>query len=470
MPAPMPAYLPAYLSDNDASIPAAPFIRGKFVRCAWSGFKQQKVKQTDMMSFGIIQKFFTFSEAIPNFQSFLQKKCKEFMGEDEGSLNIKLFICLITVLYIVIGGGAAGRAESRQIVGEDDFGRKIVLEKPPERIILLSGSSIDLIYELGAGDRLVGVVDTIGTSYPETCRLYPSVLEKERVGRFNAPNIEKIVSLAPDLIIPFASSETPGKYTTVFERRDMPYAAFVSVENVAFGIEQIKRMASVLGREKEGQALALKIRNEVDTLSKKILSRIKDTPLVYYWWGVRNGTYGAKAAITELIELAGGVNLAGQFDTQYMELSPEYVIASDPDVIVISYWREDQREERMAALKKRPGFSGVKAVKENRVYTIEGHYFHTIIRFAEAIQTLAEFIHPGVLGDSDPTGVPGGADSPGAVDISEDDLSEDDLPEDDLPEDDLPGHELLGHDLSGHNVSKHSSRLQVSDHSGDLRP
>ncbi|SMC95461.1 iron complex transport system substrate-binding protein [Desulfocicer vacuolatum DSM 3385] len=315
-------------------------------------------------------------------------------------LNSKILLFLMMGFFVMARGDTGCCAGNRQIVGEDDFGRKIVLEKPPERIVLLSGTPVDLIYELGAGHMLVGVVDTIATSYPETCRRYPSILEKEGVGRFSAPNIEKIVSLAPDLIIPFASSESPGKYTTVFERRGLAYAAFVSVENVAFGIEQIKRMGSVLGKEKEGKALAHKIRTEVDTLSKKISSRIKDRPLVYYWWGTRNGTYGARTAINELIELAGGVNLAGQFDAQHMELSPEYVIARDPDVIVISYWKESQRDERVAALRKKPGFSGVKAVKNNRVHTIEGHSFHTTIRFAEVIQTLAEFIHPGVLGDS----------------------------------------------------------------------
>ena len=357
----------------------------------------------------------------------------------------------MVMVLCVMAGGHTGRCsenhspENHPIEGVDDFGRKIVLEKPPERIVLLSGSPIDLIYELGAGDRLLGVVDSINTSYPETCRRYPSVLEKERVGKFSAPNIEKIVSLAPDLILPFASSETPGKYTTVFEKRGMPYAAFVSVENVSFGIEQIKRMASVLGTEREGEALARKIRNEVNALSRKIASRIKDKPLVYYWWGTRNGTYGAKSAINELIELAGGINLAGEFDTQYMELSPEYVIASDPDVIVISYWREEQRDERMAALKKRPGFSGVKAVKNNRVYTIEGHSFHTTVRFAEVIRTLAQFIHPGVLDRADASEVSGYGDhfeTPSYADHSE----AVHIPEHGMPE-------------------QHPPTLQVSDHS-----
>jgi len=299
--------------------------------------------------------------------------------------------------FFLAGFSSGSFAGTRQIVGEDDFGRTIVLAKPPDRIILLSGSPIDVIYELGAGDALVGVVDSIAASYPETCRRYPSVLEKERVGRFSDPNIEKIISLDPDLIIPFGTSDSPGKYTAVFDRRGLPYAAFVSVENTGFGIRQIMRLGKLLGREKEARILAARIRTDVDTISRQVASKIKERPLVYYWWGVGNGTYGRRTAINELIELAGGVNLAGEFDAQYMELSPEYVIARDPDVIVISYWKESQKKERMSALKNRPGFRDIKAVKNNRVYLLEGHSFHTPVRFAEVIQKLAGYIHPGIF-------------------------------------------------------------------------
>ena len=80
-----------------------------------------------------------------------------------------------------------------------------------------------------------------------------------------------------------------------------------------------------------------------------------------------------------------------------MELSPEYVISRNPDIIVISYWQEDQQEARVEEIKTRPGFSEVKAVKNNRVYTMDGYLPHTPIRFVEAIRNLAEFIHPKCL-------------------------------------------------------------------------
>lgn len=297
----------------------------------------------------------------------------------------------------VAGICRAGAGLTQPITGKDDLGRTVILKKPPQRIVLLSGSPIDTIYELGAGHLLVGVVDSIADSYPDIIKRYPSVLEKERVGRFSDPNMEKIVALDPDLILPFASTDSPGKFTDVFEKRGLPYAAVCSVENMESGIAQIQRLGKLLDREKEAAALVLKIRTEMDGLTGMIASKIKNKPLVYYWWGAKNGTYGSRAGIHELIERAGGINLAGEFKAQYMELSPEYVIAGNPDVIVISYWKESDREPRIKALKQRPGFEGISAVKNNRIYTLDGHAFHSPIRFAETIKTLAGYIHPELL-------------------------------------------------------------------------
>jgi iron complex transport system substrate-binding protein len=299
------------------------------------------------------------------------------------------------ILCLLFAGYANGQVIAKgKITGYDDFGRKIILPKAPERIVIISASSIDAIFELKAGNKIVGVTDAIDRSYPETVRRYPSLLKKPRVGGFSNPNIEKIISLEPDLIIVYDSLDNPGKYTEVFEKRGLPYAAFITVKNLAFGMEQIRRLGVLLDKGKEAETLTKRIKTEVKKLTLMISSSIKNRPLVYYWWGSGNGTYGNQAAINELIEIAGGINLAGEFDKQYMELSPEYVISKNPDVIVISYWQEDQREARVKEIKSRPGFNQVEAVKNNCVYTIDGHSLHTSLLFAEAIRNLAGFIHP----------------------------------------------------------------------------
>lgn len=222
------------------------------------------------------------------------------------------------------------------------------------------------------------------------------MLKKTRVGGFGDPNIEKIISLKPDLVIVYESMDSPGKYSSVFKKRNLPYACFTTTSSIEHGLKQIRKMGILLGKEGEAEALIEKIRNEIEDLSRKIKSQIKTRPLVYYWWGSGLGTYGNKAVINELIYLAGGRNLASKFSRQYFELSNEYVINQNPEVIVISYWQEEQQKTRIEEIKKRPGVNELKAVEENRIYLIDGNSIHTPIRFAEAIRNLIRFIHPEV--------------------------------------------------------------------------
>ena len=303
-------------------------------------------------------------------------------------------LALTLVLLLSCADGRCG-----PISGKDDLGRTVTLSQKPERIVLLTGGPLDVIYELGRGDALVGVVDAVADSYPGTVHRYPSILEKERVGRFSDPNIEKIMALDPDLIIPFGSSDNPGRFSAVFERWGLPYAAFCSVESVDFGLRQIQRIGTLLGVPERARDLARNLKDEVETLTADIEAKITTRPVVFYWWGAKNGTYGNRSAVHELIERAGGTNLTRDFDAQYMDLSQEYIIDRNPDVIIISYWKEYQKEPRIKALKAKPGFSDINAVKNNRIYTMEGHEFHTQVRFTHAIRTLAGFIHPEIKDD-----------------------------------------------------------------------
>lgn len=306
--------------------------------------------------------------------------------------------CFGVCLFLFSGCSKEQLLQEGKVTGYDDLGRRIVLSHVPQRIVLTSASPVDALFELGVGDRIVGVPDNIERSYPETCRRYPSLLEKPRAGSFSTPNIETIVSLNPDLVICYASPENPSKYTAVFEKRGLPYAGFYTAEGVAHGLGQIQRLGALLGKEKEAGELARRIRNEIDDVASMIKRKAVKHPLVYYWFGWGITTCGRKAAVHELIHLAGGVNLTGEFDRQFMELSSEYVIDRNPDVIVISCWQEDRREAQVREIRNRPGFGRIKAVRSGRIYTIDGHALHTPVRFAEAVRILAGFFHPEMEG------------------------------------------------------------------------
>ncbi|MEW6619129.1 MAG: ABC transporter substrate-binding protein [bacterium] len=305
-------------------------------------------------------------------------------------------IFLICALFLC-GGARQQPAVKGEITGYDDFGRKIVLDRAPERVVVISASPIDAIFEMGAGDKIVGVPDGISRSYPQTCKQYPSLLERPQVGGFSNPNLERIISLNPDLIICYDSKDTPGKYSKTFKKMGLVYAVFTTPEGVDSGLRQIERLGVLLGKKEEAKALVKRLKLRIEEVVSQISPQTKSRPLIYFWWGTGNLTYGKRAAINELIELAGGINLAAKFNRQYLELSPEYVLSKNPEVILITYWQEKDRELRVAELKSRPGFSQVKAVKNNRIYTIDGHCFQTPVLFAEALCKLAEFIHPELI-------------------------------------------------------------------------
>lgn len=311
--------------------------------------------------------------------------------------SINLLVCgLLTVVcgFYFVCYTKEPLTIKEKITAYDDLGRKIILTKLPEKIAVISGSIIPVIFELGAGDKIVGVPDNIDISYPEICRRYPYILKKIRIGGFSNPNIEKIISLNPDIVICYESSVNPGKYTEALKKYGICFACFTTVENLSFGFEQINRLGILLGKKSESVKLIGNLKKDINKIVSKIRQNVNSKPLVYYWWGSGNGTYGRKAVINELIELSGGINLAGKFDKQFMELSTEYVVMQNPDVIVISYWKEKDREQKIAEIKNKPGFYQVKAVKNNRVYTIDGNSIHTPVRFPEAIHNLSKFIHP----------------------------------------------------------------------------
>jgi len=305
--------------------------------------------------------------------------------------NLPVSICLLAMFATFCFSGPI-KPSSQD--AKDDFGKIVSLSKPPERMIVLSGTTIDEFYALGVGDRMVGVLDNVCKNYPATCRKYPALAGLPNVGSWSNPNIEVIVNLKPDLIIAYDSEDRPGQYTAALKKTGIPFAAFTTVNNTAYGLQQLQKMGALLSRQKEAAALVYQINREMDSLTKAIAIHSKDKPKVFYWWGTRNGTYGKRAAVNELIERAGGSSITAEFDKQYFEASTEFIVDKNPDVIVYSYWEENQINARKDELMHRPGLASVSAIKNGRVYPIDGHILHTVLLFPEALKTMNHYFHP----------------------------------------------------------------------------
>jgi iron complex transport system substrate-binding protein len=261
-----------------------------------------------------------------------------------------------------------------------DFqGRSVSISKRPERIVSIGPSNTEFLFALGAGDRVVG--DDDFSDEP------PAAKTKEHVGGVKV-NLEKVVSLRPDLIVTVKFSDG------TIEALSQSTAAVLVVDpqNAA----DVARTASLLGKAigADGDKLAGDIQAKLDAVKAKTASAAK--PKVFHEIDASDltkmYTVGPGSFVDDLIKLAGGTNIAAAAKSQYPTISAEEVVRADPDIVVLA---DSAYGTTGAAVAARPGWSALSAVKNKRVYPVDGNLFSRPgPRLGAAAEAYAKLVHP----------------------------------------------------------------------------
>ena len=269
------------------------------------------------------------------------------------------------------------------------IGMRILAEDAtPKRIVSLAPSFDETIIELGLQDRIVGV--TTSSDYLDEVKC------AERVGLWIRPNVEKIIELKPDLVLAtgFAGQQSAVNKLSVLGLR-------VVVIDETQGIEEIfaktKQIGDILGACTETEALLERMRKVVEDTKRKT-SLLPSRPRVYVETGYNPlFTCGKGSFIHEMIEIAGGKNIAGDIAQPFPRISSEFVINSDPEVIILPYMGRNFGKE---ALKQRKGWDKISAVKTGRVYDDIGSQVITIPSprlILYGLPALLKRIHPEII-------------------------------------------------------------------------
>lgn len=262
-----------------------------------------------------------------------------------------------------------------------DFdGRAVRVAERPQRIVSIGSSNTELLYALGAGDRVVGVDDF--SDEPAEAKT------KEKVGGVRV-SIEKVASLRPDVILTTKFSDG------TIERLAAIAGAVVVIEPQS--LTDITRSVRLVGQAigADGASLAARITSRLDAVRQKT-SAIAARPRVFHELDASDPakpfTVGPGSFVHELIELAGGQNIAAGAGSRAPQLSAEELVRSDPEVIVLADADYGVTAEQVA---QRPGWGTITAVRTGRIHPISANLVSRPgPRIAEAAEAYARLLHP----------------------------------------------------------------------------
>jgi len=265
----------------------------------------------------------------------------------------------------------------------DAFGREMKLAAKPARIVSLGPSATELVYALGSFDQLVAV---------STADDFPSqVSSKETIGGMDNPSLEKILSLKPDLV--FAVFGTPMTLIENLRQQQVPVFG-LNPKTVKDVLQDLYNLGSLLGQEETAKQRIDQTLSVIATLQKRA-STTPTLPKVYLetWPQEPYYTFGPGSFGDDLIQIAGGKNLAAFADEAYPALSTDYILFENPDAIVLAYSVSGNPLEQV---KSRPGWQTVSAVVQNKILVPADPniYLRPGPRISQALDELARFLHP----------------------------------------------------------------------------
>jgi iron complex transport system substrate-binding protein len=258
---------------------------------------------------------------------------------------------------------------------------KVVKNQPdtPKRIVSLSPAITEALYVLGLEDAIVGV-----TIY---CQKPPRAQKKEKVGTLMEPDMEKIVSLKPDLIL--AMTLTSPKEIQKLKNLGLKVVTFQIPQDFNLLCNFFLQLGRVVGKEKDSQRLIKEAKDHVSEIAQKVASLPKPKVLIQIG---SNPLFVAtkKYFINDYIQFAGGTNIYQ--DAGFGSVSMEEVIKKNPDIIIIATMGISGENERK--LWKR--FTTIEAVKNNKVYIVDPDRLcsPTPVSFAGYLAEIVTLLHP----------------------------------------------------------------------------
>ena len=317
--------------------------------------------------------------------------------------KLTYLVCILSIMSVIFAGCASSSQEKsitkspdHYLQMTDDAGRNVVLEKKPQRIVVLSTSFLDVLYEVGG--------KAVGRPSSKTPQTFPSQQDIPEVGFIYNINTEQVLTLQPDLVIGFQGIH--DKLIPTFESSKIP-VMILKMKTYDDILGKVKLFGDIAGTQEQAQTLLASMQAKINEVTAKLPVQSKKIVILHataksVTVELDSSIAGNVAKILKLNNIAAGsMPLVG--DNEKTPYSLEKLVEGDADaILVVTMGNMAEIETRMKAdIESNPAWSGLRAVKTGQVFFLPAELFQLNpgTRFHESVEYMAKVMYPEVYGN-----------------------------------------------------------------------
>jgi ABC-type Fe3+-hydroxamate transport system substrate-binding protein len=262
----------------------------------------------------------------------------------------------------------------------DDYGDTIVVTEPARRVVSLNPTTTEILFALGAGDRLVG--RSRWDKWPDAALAVPDVGDGIR------PSIERVMGARPDLVLLYASGDNRDAARALGAAGIRVVA--LKIDSIAEFERAVRLLGALTGTHKAAQAIVDSVTWTLG-LVREATRDLRRPSLFIHVWDNPLMVIGGGSFMSELVDIAGGRNVYADLALPSAQISFEDLVQRDPDAVLAG-------PDVAARMKTDPRWSALRAIRSGRLLSYDTVLVaRPSVRLGEAAWSLARLLHPGVF-------------------------------------------------------------------------
>ena len=278
----------------------------------------------------------------------------------------------------------------------DDFGYTVTISARPQRIVSLAPANTEILFAVGAGDRVVAVTEYC--TFPEEATKLPII------GGYSTVNVERVITAKPDLIIAYYGNGEE----TISHLKNLGYTVLtLNADSISGTIKDIRIVGKAVGCEAEAEALIADMESRMAAVSEKLagIPESEKPTMVHSMWTDPLWVSGSSTFQDEMIAFAGGINAVAETEGWGIVTLEKFLLI-DPDIIFVDTGMgmgEGAQDVLKNYFLTEPRLSTLTAVQTGQVYAVNADIIDRGgPRIVEGIEAIASIAHPEIFGEYEP--------------------------------------------------------------------